>query len=71
MRHDRWGTDAGIGDFKSQNMTYQMGYDYTQPVDGDKMIYGAAFDLVDGNTDYESINGSGETKRYALSAYAT
>lgn len=71
VRHDRWGTDAGIGDFKSQNTTYQMGYDYTQPVDGGKMIYGVAFDLMDGNTDYESINGSGETKRYALSAYAT
>lgn len=71
VRHDRWGTDAGIGDFDSQNTTYQMGYDYTQPVDGGKMIYGAAFDFMDGDTDYKSIHGSGETKRYALSAYAT
>lgn len=71
VRHDRWGTAAGIGDFKSQNTTYQLGYDYTQSVDSGKMIYGAAFDLMDGNTDYESINGSGETKRYALSAYTT
>lgn len=71
VRHDRWGTAAGIGDFKSQNTTYQLGYDYTQSVKSGKMIYGAAFDLMDGNTDYESINGSGETKRYALSAYAT
>lgn len=71
VRHDRWGTAAGIGDFKSQNTTYQLGYDYTQSVESGKIIYGAAFDLMDGNTDYESINGSGETKRYALSAYAT
>lgn len=71
VRHDRWGTAAGIGDFKSQNTTYQLGYDYTQSINSGKMIYGAAFDLMDGNTDYESINGSGETKRYALSAYAT
>ena len=35
------------------------------------MIFGAAVDLMDGNTDYESIDGSGETKRYAVSAYAT
>ena len=34
-------------------------------------VYGAAIDLMDGNTDYESIDGSGETKRYAVSAYAT
>lgn len=71
VRHDRWGTDAGVGDFKSQNTTYQMGFDYTKPNEDGKMIYGVAVDLMDGNTDYESIDGSGETKRYAVSAYAT
>lgn len=71
VRHDRWGTDAGVGDFKSQNTTYQIGFDYTDPVESGKMIYGAAVDLMDGNTDYESISGSGQTKRYAVSAYAT
>ena len=71
VRHDRWGTDAGVGDFKSQNTTYQMGFDYTKPNEDGKMIYGFAVDLMDGNTDYESIDGSGETKRYAVSAYAT
>ena len=71
VRHDRWGTDAGVGDFKSQNTTYQMGVDYTKPSEHGKMIYGVAVDLMDGNTDYESIDGSGETKRYAVSAYAT
>jgi hypothetical protein len=35
------------------------------------MIYGAAFDFMDGDTDYDSISGTGETKRYAISAYAT
>ena len=71
VRHDRWGTDAGVGDFKSQNTTYQVGFDYTKPNEDGKMIYGIAVDLMDGNTDYESIDGSGETKRYAVSAYAT
>lgn len=71
VRHDRWGTDAGVGDFKSQNTTYQMGFDYTKVNEAGKMIYGVAVDLMDGNTDYESIDGSGETKRYAVSAYAT
>lgn len=71
VRHDRWGTAAGVGDFKSQNTTYQVGFDYTDFVDSGKMIYGAAIDFMDGNTDYESISGSGQTKRYAASAYAT
>ena len=71
VRHDRWGTDAGVGDFTSKNTTYQLGYDYTQFVDTGKMIYGAAVDLMDGNTDYDSISGSGDTRRYAVSAYAT
>lgn len=71
VRQDRWGTAAGIGDFKSQNTTYQIGFDYTRPSESGKMIFGAAVDLMDGNTDYESIDGSGETKRYAVSAYAT
>lgn len=71
VRQDRWGTAAGVGDFKSQNTTYQIGFDYTRPSDSGKMIFGAAVDLMDGNTDYESIDGSGETKRYAVSAYAT
>lgn len=71
VRHDRWGTDAGVGNFKSQNTTYQVGFDYTKPNEDGKMIYGIAVDLMDGNADYESIDGSGETKRYAVSAYAT
>lgn len=71
VRQDRWGTAAGVGDFKSQNTTYQLGFDYTTPNEDGKMIYGIAVDLMDGNTDYESIDGSGETKRYAVSAYAT
>lgn len=71
VRQDRWGTAAGVGDFKSQNTTYQIGYDYTSFIDSGKVIYGAAIDLMDGNTDYESISGSGQTKRYAVSAYVT
>lgn len=71
VRQDRWNTDAGVGDFESRNTTYQVGYDYTQPVASGKMIYGAAFDFMNGDTDYDSIVGSGETKRYAVSAYAT
>ena len=71
VRHDRLGTAAGVGDFKSQNTTYQIGYDYASFVDSGKMIYGVAIDVMDGKTDYESISGSGQTKRYALSAYVT
>lgn len=55
------GYSRGSWDFKSQNTTYQIGYDYTSFIDSGKVIYGAAIDLMDGNTDYESISGSGQT----------
>ena len=71
VRHDRIGTASGLGDFKSQNTTYQFGLDYAFPVADAKLTLGGAFDLMDGNTDFESIDGSGEVRRYSLSLYGT
>lgn len=71
VRYDHVGTDAGIGDFSSDNTTYQVGYDYTKPTDNGKMIWGAAIDYMDGRTDYKSIKGDGGTDRVGGLLYAT
>lgn len=71
VKHERLGTDSGVGDFRSYNTMYQFGYDYAKPTENGKMIWGAAFDYMDGRTDYKSINGDGGTDRTELSLYAT
>lgn len=71
VKHERLGTDSGTGDFRSYNTMYQFGYDYAKPTENGKMIWGAAFDYMDGRTDYKSIEGDGGTDRTELSLYAT
>ena len=71
VKHERLGTDSGVGDFRSYNTMYQFGYDYAKPTENGKMIWGAAFDYMDGRTDYKSIEGDGGTDRTELSLYAT
>lgn len=71
VKHERLGTDAGMGDFRSYNTMYQFGYDYSKPTESGKMIWGGAIDYMDGRTDYKSIEGDGGTDRTELSLYAT
>lgn len=71
VKHERLGTDSGTGDFRSYNTMYQFGYDYTKSTENGKMIWGGAFDYMDGRTDYKSIEGDGGTDRTELSLYAT
>ena len=71
VKHERLGTDAGIGDFRSYNTMYQFGYDYAKPTENGRMIWGGAIDYMDGRTDYRSISGNGGTDRSELSLYAT
>lgn len=71
VKHERLGTDSGTGDFRSYNTMYQFGYDYAKPTENGKMIWGAAFDYMDGRTDYKSIEGDGGTDRTELSLCAT
>ena len=71
VKHERLGTDAGVGDFRSYNTMYQFGYDYTKPTQNGRMIWGGAIDYMDGRTDYKSIEGDGGTDRTELSLYAT
>lgn len=71
VKHERLGTNEGVGDFRSYNTMYQFGYDYSKPTEHGKMIWGVAVDYMDGRTDYKSIEGDGGTDRTALSLYAT
>lgn len=71
VKHDRLGSNAGIGDFRSYNSMYQFGYDYAKPTARGRMIWGTALDYQYGRTDYKSIHGDGGTDREALSLYAT
>ena len=71
VKHEHIGTDAGVGDFSSDNTTYQFGYDYTKPTENGKMIWGGAIDYMNGRTDYKSINGDGGTDRIGALLYAT
>lgn len=71
VKYEHIGTDAGVGDFSSDNTTYQFGYDYTKPTENGKMIWGGAIDYMNGRTDYKSINGDGGTDRIGALLYAT
>ena len=71
VKYEHIGTDAGVGDFSSDNTTYQFGYDYTKPTENGKMIWGGAVDYMNGRTDYKSINGDGGTDRIGALLYAT
>lgn len=71
VKHERLGTDAGEGDFRSYNTIYQFGYDYTKTTQNCKMIWGVAVDRMEGNTNYKSITGDGGTDRTGVSLYAT
>lgn len=71
MRHDRLGTNAGVGDFRSRDWTYQVGYDYSWLRDNGKQLFGLALDYKDGDTHYRNITGSGSSDRVGLTAYTT
>ena len=71
VKYEHIGTDAGVGDFASDNTTYQFGYDYAKPTESGKMIWGGAIDYMNGRTDYDSINGDGGTDRMGALLYAT
>lgn len=71
MRHDRLGTNAGVGDFRSRDWTYQVGYDYSWKRDGGQQLFGFALDYKDADTHYRSVNGTGSSDRVGLTAYTT
>lgn len=71
MRHDRLGTNAGMGDFRSRDWNYQVGYDYSWKRDGGQQLFGFALDYKDADTHYRSVTGTGSSDRVGLTAYTT
>lgn len=71
MRHDRIGTDAGTGDFRTHNTTYQFGYDHTLASDDGQRLFGAAIDYMEADTTYRNVDGTGGTDRFGITAYMT
>lgn len=71
VRHSRFGTDSGVGNFRSEGMTYQVGYDHAFITNGGRQIVGAAFDYLDNDVDYRSLSGNGNVDRYGLTVYST
>lgn len=71
VKHEHIGTNAGVGDFGSDNTTYQFGYDYSKTTENGRMIWGGALDYMQGRTDFDNINGDGGTDRLGGLFYAT
>ncbi len=71
VRHDQFGTDTGMGDFKSKGQTYQLGFDHAFQKENGRLLTGLAFDYMDAEVDYRGIHGEGSTERFAATAYVT
>ncbi|MDO4937857.1 MAG: autotransporter outer membrane beta-barrel domain-containing protein [Sutterellaceae bacterium] len=71
VRHDRIGTDSGIGDFRAHNTTYQVGYDYRHHGDDSDQLYGVALDYMQSDTDYKQVKGDADNKRFGVTVYTT
>lgn len=71
VKHDQFGTDTGVGDFKSKGQTYQLGYDHAFTKDSGRLLTGVALDYMNADIDYRGIKGEGSTERFAATAYTT
>lgn len=71
LRRSSFGTDTGLGDFESDNMTYQLGYDHAIERNNGRFLIGTAFDYMDTDLDYRGIQGEGNTDRFGISIYGT
>lgn len=71
IRHGRLGTNEGVGDFRSHNTMYQVGFDHSVRYDSGRQLFGIALDYMDNSIDYNGIEGDGESDRYAVTAYTT
>ena len=70
-RQSRLGTDTNEGDFKSDNVTYQVGYDHAFRYGGGRQLVGLAFDYLDTDLDYSGMSSQGNTDRFGMTAYTT
>lgn len=71
VKHDQFGTDTGVGDFKSKGQTYKLGYDHAFVKDGGRLLTGIAVDYMTADIDYRGVQGQGTMDRIAGTAYAT
>ena len=71
LRRSSLGTDTGLGDFESDNMTYQLGYDHAIERNNGRFLIGTAFDYMDTDLDDRGIQGEGNTDRFGISIYGT
>ncbi len=71
IKHDQFGTDTGVGDFKSKGQTYQVGYDRAFLKNEGRLLTGLAVDYMNADVDYRGVRGEGSTERLAATAYAT
>ncbi len=71
VKHDQFGTDTGVGDFKSKGQTYQLGYDHAFNKENGRLLTGVALDYMNADIDYRGVEGEGSTERFAGTAYAT
>ena len=71
MRYESNGTNSGYGDFESDAVTYQLGFDHAFKRNNGRWIVGGAVDYKDADVDYKSITGEGSTDRLGLKVYGT
>lgn len=67
-RHDRTGIS---GAFRSKLTMVELGYDYRRAVDEGEHRVGAAVDYMDGEADYQGLNGTGEMDRWGVWLFDT
>ena len=70
-RYESNGTDSGLGDFESDAVTYQLGFDHAFKQKDGRWIVGGAVDYKDVNVDFNTTVGEGNTDRFGVKTYGT
>ena len=71
MRYESNGTNSGHGDFESDAVTYQLGFDHAFTRNNDRWIVGGAVNYKDADIAYKSITGKGNTDHSSFKVYGT
>lgn len=70
-RYESNETNSGLGDFESDAVTYQLGFDHAFKQKDGRWIVGGAVDYKDVNVDFNTTAGEGNTDRFGFKAYDT
>ena len=70
-RYESNETNSGLGDFESDAVTYQLGFDHAFKQKDGRWIVGGAVDYKDVNVDFNTTTGEGNTDRFGFKAYGT